>query len=77
MDAPASFFAGHFDQNCLTTGEIEMIKTKKHFCIVRFLDEFALYIEGDFIDTFKSIQEIRSHCRRIWQDHNWNYCDSY
>jgi hypothetical protein len=54
-----------------------MIKKFKPVSIIRFLDEFDLYIEGCWIRSFKSIQELRDHCRKVRQDRNWNRCDSY
>lgn len=52
-------------------------KKFKPIAIVRFLNEFDLYIEGCWIRSFKSIQELRNHCRKMRQDRNWNRCDSY
>ncbi len=37
----------------------------KRVAIVRFFEEFDLYVEGIWIKSFKSIQELRSYFRKM------------
>ena len=37
----------------------------KRVCIVRFFEEFDLYVEGIWMQSFKSIQELRSYFRKM------------
>ena len=37
----------------------------KRVGIVRFFEEFDLYVEGIWIKSFKSIQELRSYFRKM------------